>query len=428
MNHRLSLIAPLLMALATPAFTQDVTITPKVEAKKSQTPALVIKTNKHEIASGMAEGFEVQGEVPEAKDGQHYVISIDDGGKAKVVIADGKAGYMEVHAKPGPLMEIFADKIEQARGMAQGFGTMALQQAGMKTKDAVRFIQSVFDFPKQIESFEMNIASDPEHAKKDGMDIDMQMTAVAGTGFAEFVAAMRPNGLGAPQVGSGGGMMSMTAGLDGKGLAKAVMPLMSFITPMVAKTEEDSKKFSALTEKMLGLTDGSLGMEMVGDGMHFVLGLTDGKTYQELMTSPEYKAFAKLGTPAAEVEVTDKAFEHRSVSVTKSVVKPKEGSELPPNPLFGDGPVETFSAVAGNYMVMTMGGGKDQAIKGLIDNALDQKVKRTPLAGGALMIIALDMGKLSEKMGGQAEEDAPETMTMSLTRTTTGLGFKIHAK
>ena len=37
-------------------------------------------------------------------------------------------------------MEIFAEQVGQAQGMAQGMGAMAMGQAGIKTKDAVKIM------------------------------------------------------------------------------------------------------------------------------------------------------------------------------------------------------------------------------------------------------------------------------------------------
>lgn len=427
MNIRLLRIAPLLLALSAPVSAQDTTTAPpKLEARKAQGSALVVKTNSREVATGMAEGLEVEGELPEAKEGSHYVVTLDDGGKAKVTVATGAAGYMELAAKPGALMEIFADKIEQVRGMAQGMGTMALSQSGMKPKDAVKLIQAIFDFPKQIDSFELKMPKDPEHAKKDGMDIDMHLTAVAGTGFAEFMSALQPNGQGAPTVASDG-LMEMAFSAEGKGLAKACMPFLTMIAPMMAKTDAELKSMLSVSEKMMNLFDGSMAIGFTGDGMQMVAGLTDSKAYTDLIATPEYKAMMKMGTPMAEVEVTEKAFEHRSISVMKTVTKGKDGAELPPNPLFGEGPIESHAAVAENYMLVNVGG-KDGAIKSLIDQAVDKKMKRTPLSNNALMTMNMNVAKFAEKMGGSPDEEAPEKMTMSLARTQSGLGLKIHAK
>ena len=103
MNLRFTRIAPLLLFVSAPMFAQDATTAPKIEARKSQGAALVVKTNDREVATNMAEGFEVQGEVPEAKEGSYYVITLDDGGKAKITVATGKAGFMEIAAKLRPI-------------------------------------------------------------------------------------------------------------------------------------------------------------------------------------------------------------------------------------------------------------------------------------------------------------------------------------
>ena len=85
-------------------------------------------------------------------------------------------------------------------------------------------------------------------------------------------------------------------------------------------------------------------------------------------------------------------FKHREVSVSKTTVT----SDVP-NAAMPDGEQISFSAVANDFLVSTTGVTKDETNK-LIDDALDQKIKRAPLAGSSLITAHIKLMALLDKL------------------------------
>src|SRR5262245_21212678 len=100
----------LCLALAVSLSAQEQGKATRSESKPASGSPLTIRTTDKELAEGMAHSFQLLGDLPDPKDGC-FEISVDDGGKAKVAAGAGAAGYLDVIAKPGALMDIYADKI-----------------------------------------------------------------------------------------------------------------------------------------------------------------------------------------------------------------------------------------------------------------------------------------------------------------------------
>lgn len=435
MRFQLTPTAFLVAALALPIFAQD-EAKPAVPAKP-QGPVLVIKTAEQDMAEGMASGMELEGELPKLEKGAHYVLSVDAEGKLSAKTEQGKVGFLELSANPGALMEVFAEKVEETKGMVQGMATMMLGQQGIKAKDAAAIMKAVFDFPKQIENITLRISSNPEKAKQDGLDIDVGLTAVGGTWFGDLIAAMQPCAQGAPVLPDQTAAMQMQGSFDAAAIVKFAMPLLDIAARMVSKSPEEQKKYRAMLDQGMKIYDGGVAMTWAGPGgMKMLVGLSDPAAAQKLFGSEEYLAMMKAQSTANQMmdaEVTPKAFEHRGVQVTKTKAEMKEGAMMPPNPMMPNGVVETYIGIAGNYYIFTMFGSKEEDMKALIDAVADQKIQRAPLASGVLMQMNIDLvkfvGEMMAAMGGGAEdEDMPEKMSMSLSRTEKTLSLKIHAK
>jgi hypothetical protein len=415
----------LLLALIPTATAQDGATPQAPPTRATQGAALVIKTAETELASGMAGEVEV----PALPEGHHYVLTIDGPGKTTVTTAAGKIGFLEMTAKPGRLMELYAEEVAQVERMAQGGAMMGMGQAGIEPKDAAKVVKAMFDFPKQIDTLDLKVSGHPEHAKRDGMDVDVHLAPVAGSGFAGFLATAKPAGEGVPQL-AGEAMLRMAGSLDSKALTSALAPLMEWAFGMLGKSAEETKALAQFTDKMMACTSGTFSVTMGSDGMRMAMGLSDPELYRKLLASPEYKEFSKVGQAMAsmEIELTEKALEHRSIPVMKQVTKAKDGAEMPPNPLFGDGPMETLVAVAGSYVVATMGANGEGKIKALIDQAIDSKFETAPLADGALITMDIQLAKFIEQMGGPGGDDMPDRLRLLLGKTANGLSLKFRAK
>jgi hypothetical protein len=103
--------------------------------------------------------------------------------------------------------------------------------------------------------------------------------------------------------------------------------------------------------------------------------------------------------------------------------------DLSQNPVLGKGPVETYIAIAGDWLVMTMLDTKDWRIKDLIDRAVDQKISRAALPGDAMISMKVDIAQFAEKFAGQKlPPDAPHNMTLTIKKAGGGLGLAMHLK
>lgn len=395
-------------------------------------PMLVVKTTTEDVAMGASmmfaseEGAGEMPQLPKLEAGQHWVISVGTDKKVAISTGKGDVGYLSATVKPGLMMSAFEEQIGETMQMMQGMATMGLQQAGIKAADAVKMIKAVLDFPKQVDSLDLKVVGDPEKASSEGMDIDLSLQPVKDTWFARFAAAMQPNQAGAPMV-EGDAPIRVAAALDTKGMSAFYDVYADFAAGIGAKKPEDKAKAAEMIRKSSQLMDGTFGMTMtLGTGMRFLMGVSDGAAMAQLVASDDYMAFQKAATsanPMMEVEMTPKAMEHRGVAVTKVSTKFKDESMAAmggPMAMTGD----MFTGVAGNYVFSIMGA--EQDAKGMIDSALDSKVKRAPLPGGALMTVKANLKEMAGAMGG--DEDVPENLEISLTRKGDGLNLKIRAK
>src|SRR5262245_16347881 len=197
----------------------------KPTTKSTRSP-LLVRTSDRGIAEKCAHGLEAtDGEIPEAKAGQFWEIALDDGGKAKVAVRTGQAGYMEIVARPGQLLDIFADQAGEAMGIVRASLVLAFTQQGLKAKEAAKMAQSFVDFPKQIDTAEIKLSGDPAQVRKQGLDVTLGIAPVAGSDFAGVVGSLKPNGQGAPQV-PADGLMSASLSLDPVEFQKLGKPLL----------------------------------------------------------------------------------------------------------------------------------------------------------------------------------------------------------
>jgi hypothetical protein len=133
-----------------------------------------------------------------------------------------------------------------------------------------------------------------------------------------------------------------------------------------------------------------------------------------------------MGNRDLSVEVKAGALEHRGLKATLTRLT-NDGA---PNPVMPDGTLDTYVAMIGNCMTMTMGG-KDTDAKAAFDQVLDQKAKRAPLADGVLMDLAIDIRELAA-MGGTPQEamgdDMPAKATIAIAKRDKALSLHVHVK
>jgi len=431
-NHYLRSI--LLTALALPLFAQD---PPAVTAPpKAQGPVLVVKTARPEVADSMAMGFDHPDELPDLAADAHYVLSLGADQKLKVETGTGDVGLMEVTADPAALMEMFAEQVEGGKAMFRGTMTLALQPQGLTPKDVAAFVDGMFAFPKQIQQLSLKVVGDPEAVTETGLDITLRMDPLAGSPFAATVEALQPCSQGAPTLpGDAAAMLHMQGSIAPASLPALFEPFLALTVRMTSQGDEQAQKTKALYEKFLKLYDGgfsaSFGFPFNG---YMLMGMLDGEAAQKMFASEEYLAVMKAQQVAnrdMKMELTPNAFEHRGAKVMKSVMT----NDGEPNPVMPDGILESYFTQIGTWFGGTLGG-KDSDAKTLIDAIVDQKVKRAPLADGAVLHFAVDIHAFAAVMQAQMglpadaepDPDVPAKATMTLGKRDKGLRLHVHVK
>jgi hypothetical protein len=414
-------------ALALPLCGQDEVKT----VAPTQGPVLVLKTSQAELASMMAMNLGFEEELPDVADGGHYVLSLGADRKIKVETAAGDAGLLDLSGDPAGLMELFAEEMESYKPMVQGTLSLVLQEQGVTAKDVAAFTKSLFEFPKQMQRLSLVVTGDPEDPLTDGIDVKFSLEPKAGSGFATFASAMQPSSQGVPMLAAGKNMMEMQFALAPDNLASLLGPIVDWSVGLTNQGEEQRKLAFAMVEQMMKLYDGGMSVAF-NDKMqgNCLIGVLDGEKLRELVSSDDYLTMMKgqkLANRNLEMEVTPNAFEHRGLKVLKSKVTGEE-----PNPMMPDGSMESFFAAVGNYMTLTIGGGEANA-KALIDAVADQKVKRQPIANGAVMAMVINIHSLMaltqpEMADMDMEGQVPNAATITFGKNGKGLLLHVHVQ
>lgn len=385
-------------------------------ATATKTDALVIKTSNAELANNMLRsGGE---EAPDLKDGQHYVLTLQQGGEWKVATADGKAPYMQVAAKPKQLMEMFAEQVDSAKQMTGMMAGMMAAQGGIDADAMQQFMDDLIEFPNQLETMTMTVEEEKGNYQARG-----EISGFKASAFGKLMGVMKATGKGAPDF---GGNAAMTLSLD---LAPAAFLEMyrPFVGLMPGLDTKDAKaKATKTMEEMMAAADGTMAMVVAEAGMRMLMGSTDGKKYAAMLEGQDYQKLMQTMMNNAEGKMTPKAVTHRDVSLFK--VEAELDADQP-NPLATDGKLVSFGGVVGDFVMMVMKGGEPVA-KQTIDAVLDQKVKRKVLNPGTFANASIKVAELVTMLSnGEADvEDAPKQIDVQLGATGAALTFQVAIK
>lgn len=403
------------VALSLPAQDPAPQAPPPAPTTVATGPILVLKTSEMDVADGIAMLLEHEDPLPDLPENGSYVLSLGADRKLQVTTAAGAVGMLELEADPGALMEVFAKDIEGGKAIVRGSLTLGLQQTGMSPKEVATIVNDVLDFPKQMRRISLRIEGDP-NAMEDGLTVTIDVDGKAGSALATLIGKLQPCSQGAPVMPATGAATEMALSLSPESLAAVFEPFRQLGVRFISQDDAQQQRASAMWDKWMAAYDGGMSA-VLGEGLRVqaLIGLLDGEQVRKMLASEEYVEMIKnqkMPMRDMEVEVTVDALEHRGVKMTKSRI-----TGAPPSPIATDGTMETLVGVAGNHFVMAMGG--DAGAKALVDAVLDDKVKRAPLPDGALARISMDVAALFGAFvpgGQQLPPDAPEKVTMSVTR------------
>ena len=269
-------------ALALAACLTLPVIAPPTVAQTGGSP-LVIKTASKGIAYVVLDRFGAAQELPALEQGMHYELSFDDGGTLSVGTDQGLIGMMQIEARPAELMDLFAEEAAAAKGMAQGFGVMALQQAGLDTREGVKIMRGVLNFPEQIALARLIVKGDPDRPR-DGIDAQLWLEPTAGSWFAGLVGALKPTSKGVPVIDDPGALMSMTMNADFAAAAEYLAPFNEIMAAVGTKSKEDARMRVELLDQYWQALDGTMAMSwnIEGGGMTSTLRRLQPTTIDDL--------------------------------------------------------------------------------------------------------------------------------------------------
>jgi hypothetical protein len=437
MNRHLPSLAAALALLAG-ATLQDVAAAqveevdkPTTTAAKAVATAMVLETTDLMVGSGFLGRFDPAAELPDISEKQHYVLTVTTDGKIRHATAEGDIGWMRSTIYPAALMQLYETPIEDNWEKISGGAIIGLTQIGMTTQDAARLMKAVKVFPRQIESLHLSLSTNPETQFK-GLKITASIKPVKGTWLGNLARHLRPHAQGAPTLATKDPMMWIGVAIDPEGLNTFFAPAFELFANLGARNKKQREKNALLYTKVMNMQDGtflSVG-DPFGGGMRTVGGLRDGKSFRELLLSGEYERLMKVAeeiSPNIETEFESVAFEHRDIKVAKTTVTTDMDTPLAPA-----GDQISYLAVAGDFLVSTSSL-KPLETKKLIDMGLDQKIKRAPLPGNALMVMNIKLMELLDKIvpfGNPLEgkEDAPKMLHLVLDNKDGTLNASIHFK
>lgn len=380
--------SPLLLVLGAALAAQPETAAPAAAP-------LVVKTGQQKVAANLMRSSGA--ELPQVAAGEHYVLTLDAEGGWTCTAGQGAMPFLAVEAHPKELMAAFSEQVEQARGMAKAGASMAAAGSPMKPAQMAAMVDGFIDFPLQIQSLTLQIEGDD--AK--GWDARAELQPVAEGWFAQLVRELRPSGKGVPSLGEG--TMTFAWDLDPRALQAGIQPMLGFLENLVPEDQRGAlRKF---TEQQLGTLDGTAAFVMEENQMRMAMGVADTAKLQALLASEEWtemqNAFA-AGMPNTEVEVEREKI--GDVDVLHTVMDIGMASPFAP-----EGKSDSYTAVAGDMMLVGMNSGRE-TFKELLQRAA-KGFERQKLAG-ALMTLQVRVADFMAMSGQPVMDGVPDTVAM----------------
>jgi len=422
----LFLSALLAETLAAAPLPQD---RPETETAAPDSP-LVIKTAFDDVASELTDGdlFESDGDLPELGDGEHYVLTLDGDAVMQIATARGAAPLIDIYARPEELMDLFAEQMAPARQRIQGVAVFMMGQAGVKVSEAVKAVRAALDLPLQIDVVKVSVQGDPDRPRE-GYAAAVEITPIEDTWLAGFVGALSQSEDGAPFVDRTGSVMTVAMGVEIEPMS-VLEPILGFLGAFGAKSRADVAKYREFVRASFECSTGNVGVawRAGGGGLQMLTELRDTERMGQLLADPDYQRWVELSAksnPGVPAEFDPGAFEHRGVTVAKSTI----AVDAPVStPIFEDGEMDTFMALAGDYYVQCLLGAAEGDTKRMIDAVLDQRVERARLPGTALATVTMRVAELIDHVvGGMVPVgDLPRVVEAELGKAGRALTFHLR--
>jgi hypothetical protein len=421
--------------MALPLFAQE-TSQPaaKPAAATTAEPLAVLKTSHPMFGQGLADGLGITDPLPDLGSDGHYAFTMNAERRFAVALGKGDVPVLEVQARPGALMDAFAEPIEGGRAAVQTALSVVLQQMGLTGKEAVLWTRAVWDFPRQVAVVTLQVTGDIEDPRVGGLDVALDLVPLPDAPFARFLGALAPCPAGVPAL-PGKSLLGVQVSLAPASLRSLVEPLLEASAAMTFPTAELRQRAPKLQLEALGHYDGGIALGLAAEPLagRILAGLLDGPAYGKFLASEPYRSLMgqrKLANRNQELQVAFGAEQHRGVAFDRTVVKSEDEDE----PLLA-GLAASLTGAAGKYLVGAMGGGgnltKNAAT--LADAALDDRVKRAPLAEGVLLRLAVDLpgflpmlAQFGTELPPEAADEMPGEVVLTLGKHKGALRLALH--
>lgn len=391
-----------------------------VPAVAAQSP-LWFRTSDESGAHWVLRAFSSRAELPELQAGQHWELSIDDGGQVAVRAQPGEVATFECTARPGDLMELFEEQLRSRRAMFQGAFAVGLAGVGVKTKEAVKLYRALLDFPHQIAEARMQIDGDfrrPERGFRTSLEVD----AVAGTWFDRLVTSLMHHPEGPPTIDDDDSHLTVLWAAK-MADAQVLAPFTEFFASLFGDSGGSREKRIQMVNEMWQTMEGTMAMtfDFELEGYVLLQGVSDAQRLQKLYDDDDFKswiegqyqAMFQLDPSIEEVKFVPDGFEYRGVKMHKTIQLAEEGESL------------GVDGVTAHWAISCMGVGEAE-IKAIVDRVLDGQIKSNPLPEGVLA--AIHMRHVSEwdlAGTGQKMDEAPARIDLTIGKSATGLVMRI---
>lgn len=393
--HCLSSATPFLAVFALAASFSAFSLAAQDVAAAADQDQLVLKTADGRLVDRLLRSSGA--EAPELEQGEHYVVKLGTDGEWVATTGAGAVPFMVVEARPKLLMATFAEQIDQGRRMAKSAAAMGAAGSPIRPAQMASMMDTVFDFPQQIELLTVNIEGDADT----GFNAHAELRPVAKSWLQTMTQTLRPTGKGAHDVGSG--MVEMALDLAPEALQATVDSMGDFWGLMVP--EEDRAGMTKLLQIQFGASDGTMAFAMQESQIRTVLGCSDPAAMLKIMASEDWTKFQRsffASQPNAEIEM--KREKHGDLDVVRTLADMGQA-----NPLMPDGKIDGYSAVVGNAVISVVNGGR-KAFDELVASATEG-LKRVPLPEGSVLSLRVRMAEMMA-MSGEPVGSAPDTVAL----------------
>ncbi|HLU40280.1 MAG TPA: hypothetical protein VK081_12910, partial [Planctomycetota bacterium] len=325
-----------------------------------------------------------RGNTPALEKGQHYRLVLGEDGEWTCTAAAGDVGLLTLRARPGLLMESFAEQVEQIRQLSEMSATASNPE--VDTAFVTKLVDGMFSFPAQIDVFTLTVHGD----QTKGYDAHAEITPVAGGWLAGLVTRVQPTGKGAPTLPEGA--LTMAFDCAPAAFEPLVDNLIDFVLSMAPAEQRDALRATIADSR--DLFDGT-GAFTFQDRRGTVVYGCDGAKAAAKLASEDWTKLqeAILTTHGGPTETTREKVGDLDVL--------RVSGTIDDNPMFPDGKLESATFVVGDMLVSAINT-DDEALRTLAARA--KEGKRAALPGGALLTFRMDFAQLVA-LSGNADLD-----------------------